>query len=176
MPIFRVRIDSFRNCSIPLIFWSNFYLITCFYESESHFCDVCYTEIGKKNSRQLPGCPITLLCVCGFISVNTSGVDGQIIGDEGRRSSFPPFFTTASTLPTRCWRENSRGVRRSISPWLTTAWKMLRTRLTIESNSLGQQNLIGYLIANLKPKLWEERASQIHIPSRKLHFESHLCS
>ena len=53
---------------------------------------------------------------------------------------------------------------------------LLRTQLTIESNSLGQQNLIGYLIANLKPKLREERASQIHIPSWKLHFESHLCS
>ena len=55
-------------------------------------------------------------------------------------------------------------------------FETLRTRLTIESNSLGQQNLIGYLIANLKPKLREERASQIHIPSWKLHFVSHLCS
>ena len=54
--------------------------------------------------------------------------------------------------------------------------EMLRTQLTIESNSPRRQNLIGYLIANLKPKLWEERASQIHIPSWKLHFESHLCS
>ena len=57
-----------------------------------------------------------------------------------------------------------------------TRQQMLRTRLTIESNSLGQQNLIGYLVANLKPKLPEERASQIHIPSWKLHFVSHLCS
>ena len=54
--------------------------------------------------------------------------------------------------------------------------QLLRTQLTIESNSLRQQNLIGYLIANLKPKLWEERASEIHIPSWKLHFETHLCS
>ena len=53
---------------------------------------------------------------------------------------------------------------------------LLRTHLTIESNSLGQQNLIGYLIANLKPKLREERESQIHISSWKLHFVSHLCS
>ena len=53
---------------------------------------------------------------------------------------------------------------------------ILRTRWTIESNSVVQQNLIGYLIANLKPKLREERASQIHIPSWKLHFVSHLCS
>ena len=55
-------------------------------------------------------------------------------------------------------------------------YEKLRTRWTIESNSVAQQNLIGYLIANLKPKLWEERASQIHIPSWKLHFESHLSS
>ena len=54
--------------------------------------------------------------------------------------------------------------------------KLLRTQLTIESNSLLQQNLIEYLIANLKPKLLEEGESQIHIPSWKLHFVSHLCS
>ena len=54
--------------------------------------------------------------------------------------------------------------------------QLLRTRLTIESNSLGQQNIIGYLIANLKQKLREERESQIHIPSWKLHFIWHLCS
>ena len=52
----------------------------------------------------------------------------------------------------------------------------LRTELTIGSNSLGQQNLIGNLTANLKPKLREERAFQIHIPSWKLHFASHLRS
>ena len=44
----------------------------------------------------------------------------------------------------------------------------LRTQLTIESNSLLQQNLVGYLIVNLKLKLREERESQIHIPSWKL--------
>ena len=52
----------------------------------------------------------------------------------------------------------------------------LRTQLTIESNSLRQANLIEYLIANVKLKLREERAFQIHIPSWKLHFVSHLCS
>ena len=36
---------------------------------------------------------------------------------------------------------------------------LLRTQLTTESNVLRQQNLIGYLIANVKLKLREERES-----------------
>ena len=50
-------------------------------------------------------------------------------------------------------------------------WEILRSRWTIESNSVLQQNLIGNLIANLKPKLREERASQIHIlPGNRISY------
>ena len=46
-----------------------------------------------------------------------------------------------------------------------TAAMLLRTRWTIESNSVVQQNLIGYLIASLKLNLRGEKESKIHIPS-----------
>ena len=52
----------------------------------------------------------------------------------------------------------------------------LRSRWTIAFNSLQRQNPIGYPIVNLKLKLREERESQIHIPSWKLHFVPHFCS
>ena len=84
-------------------------------------------------------------------------------GDDGERHQSLKEVPPASSTSAR-------------TSFLPRAVEFSRTQLTIESNSLGQQNLIGYLIANLKPKLWEERASQIHIPSRKLHFVSHLCS
>ena len=42
---------------------------------------------------------------------------------------------------------------------------VLRTRWNIESNSILQQNRIGYLIAILKLNLTGERGSKIHIPS-----------
>ena len=54
---------------------------------------------------------------------------------------------------------HAREIHEDLTGWLKDHGlvEVLRTRLTIESNSLGQQNLIGYLIANLKPKLREER-------------------
>ena len=61
-----------------------------------------------------------------------------------------------------CWRQ-----------YLTS--RKLRTRWTTGSNSVVQQNLIGYQIANLKLNLRGEKESKIHIPSWNLHFVFHFC-
>ena len=66
--------------------------------------------------------------------------------------------------------------KEALSSFPLDGLQILRFRWTIASNSLQRQNLIEYPIVNLKLNLREEKESQIHIPSWKLHFVSHLCS
>ena len=112
----------------------------------------------------------------GFLSRMASSIVGPVWRSVPRTAD----KATGSTLiKLDSWNVLADGPTLAMSDrhdYCARELRMLRTQLTIESNSLRQQNLIGYLIANLKPKLREERASQIHIPSWKLHFVSHLCS
>ena len=66
------------------------------------------------------------------------GYNGSVVLNDFYELRFEPVSIPASTL-------------------------LLRTRWTTESNSVVQRNLIGYLIASLKPNRRGEKESKIHI-------------
>ena len=83
-------------------------------------------------------------------------------------------YNLTDTFTSECWLDTF------IKKKPDDASISIRTKQKMKENTpkliTELENLIEYLIANLKLNLREERESQIHIPSWKLHFVSHLCS